>query len=104
MNKENWIVTLDEVFYYKEFHRDCHGGGWEFTPYIEEAYKFQMESSARVTLEGLISGGDFKDSRGHVTPTTSFGMRKMTRKDYNEIKKRQDAKTFFRKKEQGGAA
>ena len=62
------------------------------------------EAAAKATLEGIISGGDFKDSRGHVTPTTAFGMRKMTRKDYNEIKKRQDAKTFFRKTEQGAAA
>lgn len=104
MKKEAWIVTLDEVFYYKEFHHDCHGGGWEFTPYIDQAYQFPTEAAAKATLEGVTSGGDFKDSRGHVTPTTAFGMRKMTRKDYNEIKKRQGAKTFFRKKEQGAAA
>lgn len=99
MKKEAWIVTLDEVFYYKNF---LHGGkdsGWEFTPYIECAYQFPTEAAAKATLEGLTSGGDFKDSRGHVTPTTSFGMRKMTRKDYNEIKKRKETKTYFRTNE-----
>ena len=103
MKKEAWIVTCDEVFYFKAFHPDCYGGGWEFTPYIDQAYQFPTEVSAKNTLEGVTSGGDFKDSWGHVTPTTSFGMRKMTRKDYNEIKKRQDAKTFFRRQEQGAA-
>lgn len=102
MKKEAWIVTCDEVFYYKAFH--WSDDGWEFTPYIECAYQFPTKAAAKDTLEGVTSGGDFKDSRGHVTPTTAFGMRKMTRKDYNEIKKRQDAKTFFRKTEQGAAA
>ena len=100
MKKENWIVTLDEVFYYTEFHRDCDGSGWEFTPYIDQAYQFPTEAAAKATLEGVTSGGDFKDSSGHVTPTTAFGMRKMTRKDYNEIKKRKNATTFLRKKDQ----
>lgn len=101
MKKEAWIVTLDEVFYYKEFHNDCHGGGWEFTPYIECAYQFPTKAAAKATLEGVTSGGDFKNSSGHVTPTIAFGMRKMTRKDYNEIKKRQNTKTYFRVSEQG---
>lgn len=103
MKNENWILTVNEDFYYKEFLSDCHGGGWVFTPYIERAYQFPTKAAAKATIEGLTSGGDFKDSSGHVTPTTAFGMRKMTRKDYNEIKKRQDAKTFFRKEEQRGA-
>lgn len=104
MTKENWIVTLDEVFYYKEFHHDCHGGGWEFTPYIDQAYQFPTEAAAKGILLAVTSGGDFKDTRGYITPTTAFGMRKLTRKDYNTIKKRQNAKTYFRKKEQGVAA
>ena len=102
MKKENWIVTLDEVFYFKRFHTNRYG--FEFTPYIDQAYQFSTEAAAKGALVAVTSCGDFKDSRGHVTPTTAFGMRKMTRKDYNEIKKRQDAKTFFRKKEQGAAA
>ena len=104
MKKEAWIVTVDEEFYYKEFHRDCYGGGWEFTPYIDQACHFPTAAAAKGILLAVTSGGDFKDTRGYVTPTTAFGMRKLTRKDYNTIKKRQDAKTFFRKKEQGVAA
>ena len=100
MKKENYIVTLDEVFYYKEFLGGIRGCGWEFTPYIEEAYVFPTEAAAKADLEGIISGGDFKDSRGHVTPTTAFGMRKLMRKDYNEIKKRRSMKPFFRMDEQ----
>lgn len=103
MKKENWIVTLDEVFYYKDYNLSGENWGFEFTPYIECAKIYNSEEIARGELEQIIANGDFKDSRGHVTPTTSFGMRKMTRKDYNEIKKRQDAKSFFRKKEQGAA-
>ena len=103
MKKEAWIVTLDEVFYYKEFHMKMKDSGWEFTPYIECAYQFPTEAAAKATLEGVTSGGDFKDTRGHVTPKTAFGMRKMTRKDYNEIKRRQNAKTYFRASEQGVA-
>ena len=68
MNKEAWIVTLDEVFYYKAFH--WHDDGWEFTPYIDQAYLFHMEAAAKATLDDMTSGGDFKDSMGHVTPTT----------------------------------
>ena len=88
MTKEAWIVTLDEVFYYKGFLHDGSDRGWEFTPYIDLAYQFPSEAAAKETLDRVTSGGDFKDSMGHVTPTTSFGMRKMTRKDYNKIKKR----------------
>ncbi len=103
MKEEAWLVTLDNAFYYKEFHHDCHGGGWEFTPYIDQAYPFPTEAAAKATLDGMTSGGDFKHSSGHVTPITSFGMRKMTRKEYNEIQKRQITTIYFRASEQGAA-
>jgi len=94
MKKEAWIITQDEVFYYREFFSDCFGGAWDFTPFIDQAYQFSTEAAAKAKLEHLTSG--FKD-------TTAFGIRKMTRKDYNEIKKLQEEKTFFRKNEQGAA-
>ena len=90
MKKEEWIITLDGVFYYKDYH--LKNRGFEFTPYIECAKIYNSEEIAKGELNQIIANGDFKDSRGHVTPTTAFGMRKMTRKDYNEIKKRQDAR------------
>lgn len=103
MKKEAWIVTLDEVFYYKGFLHDGPDRGWEFTPYIDQACYFSTKAEAEATLAGVTSVGDFKDTRGLVTPTTAFGMRKMTRKEYNEIKKRQITKITFRASEQGAA-
>ena len=96
-----WIITLDEEFYYKDYLWSSENRGFEFTPYIDCAKIYNSEEIAKGELEQIIANGDFKDSMGHVTPITSFGMRKLTRKDYNVIKKRQDAKTFSRKQEQG---
>lgn len=94
--KEAWILTVNDDFYYKDFINDCYGGGWEFTPYIEMAFQFPTKFSAVETLEGLTSGGDFKDTRGNVTPTSAFGVRKMTSKDFREIEKREKAHRFYR--------
>ena len=92
MKKETWVITENDEFYYSGFHQNKDGVSLDFTPLIDQAYLFTSKKTAKGLLQVITSGSDYKDSRGHVTPTTAFGMRRLTRKDYNEIKKRQEGK------------
>ena len=88
-----WMVTMDEVFYYVGFQTGAEygKGAWEFSPCIYRAYLFPTEQAAQSTLDGLTAGGDFKDTRGCVTPVTAFAKREVTRKDYAEMRKQRKA-------------
>lgn len=95
--EEGWVVTMHDMSYSKEIKNKGKEAGLWFTTSIADAKIYPTEDFARMTLAEVTKGGAFVDTRGYETPTSAFGVRKLTAKDYKVIQERKAFKELKRK-------